>query len=198
MSTPLAATARVAFHYRVNTIEHTYHAYVRNLQLVAGEYMINSRTLDENDLPWAVASVGSALAISKLIGDTTVGGITELQRLDGVQWVTIATHTPDAMGSPGVAAVNSSQVTLTLRTKNNHKLRVTVMETREGVPQKILNPTAGDAAFDNFIKEFTSSYTAPQSPYVWQVGRDDQFLATDPFIRASVYLNRKLVRRRGV
>lgn len=198
MSTPLAAVGRVVFHYTVNSFDHKFQAYVRNPQLVGGAYKINSRTLDENDTAWEVASVGCNLVVDSLIGTTSVAGITELQLLQGVQWVTVATHQSDAFGAPGVAAVPASQVTLTLRTKLNHKVRVTLMEMRETPAQLIKSTTGGDASMDNLIQHFLATYTQPQDPYVWQVGRDNQFLATNPFVSCSVYLNRKLARRRGI
>jgi len=192
------AVGRIVIAYTVDGLIHKIQAWVRNPQLVGGTWLINTRTLDENDLDWADASDGLAHAMSNILGtDASPGGATLQTRVGGV-YTTRDTHVvtfPNVAGSRFVA----QQTTVTYRDKLFNRFKVQVMEATKTPGRRLTTETGGDAAEDAFLIEFGASNTyGTLAPYNWIVSGWNQFLATAPLVGYVTTLNRKLRRARGV
>lgn len=196
MATSLSATGRITIAYVYSGFTHKCRGFVRGLAPVGGSYNINSRTLDANDIVWTDAASALAGAMSNILTTShTYAGAT-LEQWDGTVWVPRAVSSP----TPGLSAGTvypATQVTVVLRDLNLKKVKIVVMETNEISPQHFVAGTAGDTNFDNFLAPFLSS-TATAAPFNWLVGRGNQYLNVAPFVGATVTLNRKLRRRRGL
>ena len=197
MSQPLVATGRLKVQITVNSLIHTLHAYVRNIQTAGSSFNINSRATDSNDLDWKDAAEGwfESLTYAAPAG-ITASDIT-LEQLVSLVWTPLATFTPTVSNESGTA-LPAGQITLVLRDKLFKKVKVLFLEGNQGAPQHWNSPTGGNAAMQNFTKQWLSTFTVTHAPYNWQVGRSNQFLAASPFVGYTVALNRKLRRRRGL
>lgn len=196
MAAPFNAASRIVFIYSVSGLYHLAHYYCRNAQDVGGTWKINSRALDENDITFHEAVDSLALGFEQIGSSTTGVGAAKLQKLEGANWIDKDVYTPAF--TPNAATFNTaSQFTLTLRDKGNYHVKVVVMEGRYGPGPALGYPTAGDVNMDAFIGYFTTSGSPGVYPFDWLVGRSNQYLATSPFIRGNISLNRKLRRARG-
>jgi hypothetical protein len=198
MTPPLVATARIQIPYIVSGFTHIHHAYVRNAQLVGGNWLINSRALDENDTNWHDAVDSILGSISFWAPNGTTVGAALLQKRSGGIWNNVDLYSPAFNPTGGGGPVAAGQATLTLKDKLLYNFKVQFMELQESYPQLIKNPTAGDADMDDFIGRYTQSGGASLYPYDFIVSRLDQFVASSPFVSLSVFLNRKVARARGV
>lgn len=196
MSTPLVASSRFTIAYAITGATHKIRLYCRNAQLQGTDYYINSRTLDENDLLAESCAQRAVKAIAYMCASTTTFSDVLLEKFTGSQWVPVATYAP---GTYTVAGFGNpaSQITVTFRDKYFNHVKLVIMEGNQGANQHFSSLTGGDTYFDSMIPEFTSAVEATSSPYVWMVGRSNQFLATNPFIMATTTNNRKLRRMRG-
>ncbi len=197
MTTPLSATGRLTAQYVISGKTHKWHAYCRNIQAVGGSFNINSRTLDANDLVWtAVADrLGAVLNNMLPVGATYASFL--LEKFISPVWVVQDVRTVTCTPSSTVAAL-ATQNTIVFRDTQLHKVKVVLLETIEVAPQHFVTPTGGDSAFDSFIGFFLSTASVPEDPYNWMVGRSNQYLNTQPFVGATVTLNRKMRRVRGL
>lgn len=197
MTNPMAATGRIRVHYTISGLTHTVSVFCRNVQNQSGSYFINSRTLDENDVPWIYAADRLVNSLQAIMPAGVTYSVAELQEYDGLIWTTTDTHalTPaEAFGT----SVPAGQLTLTFRDKTNYHVKLVVMETQEAPGAKVISPTGGDSDLDALVAAWTSTVGNANDPFAWAVGRSNQYLAASPFISATVSLNRKLRRARGM
>lgn len=197
MATALAATARIVTNYEVSGILHTHHAYIRGLTLVGGVWMHNSRALDNNDQVWTDSAQAIASTIGAVMVSAVVFGTSILQKLISGVWQPEDVSTPTVSPSGGALAP-ASQITVTLRDKLFHKVKITVMEANQLPPQHWIDPLGGAANLDTFIAQFLPTFTVSNAPYGWLVGRGNQYLADNPFVAATLTYNKKMRRRRGL
>lgn len=196
MSTPLVATWRMTAPYQSQARQHTAHCYVRGAQLQGADYYINSRTADANDTLWTNAADRFCNALAFELPTGASFGTVLLQHIESGVWITKATHTPSITAASGTA-VPASQITMTLRTNQNHHLRVVVEDTEEAAPQRTENPNGGGASMDSFTGAFLSIAGNGNDPFNWIVGRDNAYLAAAPFVSISADINRKVKRAAG-
>lgn len=197
MATPLIPTARIRFPTVEGGLTHVSHFYVRNATAVGSTWNINTRATDANDLDWVNAAQGLADALSYAYGTARTAGAVSLEQLSGGVWVPLAFTTVTLTNKVG-GGLDAEQITMTFRDKTNKKVKVIILEGNQAPPQHLVDPAAGDANFDNLIKQFMSTFTVTNAPYNWLVGRNNQYLATSPFVAATVTLNRKVRRARGL
>ena len=197
MATPLSALGRITQPYTINGITHKARVYVRNPQLVGSVWMINSRTTDANDVVWTDAALAWAQSIGSVTPTAGTFGTALLETRSGSVWTTVDTYTPTVTTQTGSTNV-AGQITLVLRDVLFHKVKVVVMEGNETYPQHLVSPTGGDSTFDGFINEYLPTFAGTTPLYKWLVGRGNQYLSTAPFVGATVTLNRKIRRRRGL
>lgn len=199
MSTPLSASGRIVVPYTADGLTHRCVAYVRNPQLVGGVYQINSRTTDANDTTFAHAADGMIETMSYLFATTVAFSAAILELLSGIVWTPVATHTFGGTDhTSGTTIVSAIQQTLTLRDVNFKKVRVITMEGRfSGLAKSISTGAFGDAR-DTYIKQFTPLNTVPYAPYLWQVGRGDQYIQSSGLVSYIQAFNRKIRRARGL
>lgn len=196
--TPTAtATARIRIPYTTSPLIHHANVYIRGLAKVGADWMHNSRTLDENDQLWTDSAQGYADALSYLLDDTTTFGVAELQRIEGIVWTTKDTVALTNTHGGGTQTFGQ-QLTLSLRDPTNYHVKVCIMEPNESGPFVLKNPTGGDANMDSFIAEFLSTHAGTHSPWIWMVGRMNEYLTQSPFISLAIHGNRKLERARGL
>jgi hypothetical protein len=136
-------------------------------------------------------------AISGLLPSAASYGDFLLEKWDGSLWIPLATATITPTNKTGGTAI-AGQITVTFRDTTLKKLKVVIEEGNETYPQRFASPTGGDAAFDAMIAEFLSTHTQAHAPYVWAVSHRGTYLNTSPFVSASVWLNQKIGRRRGL
>lgn len=196
MATTLAATGRIVFPYTCSSQPHIFHMYVRNPQLVGGNWLINSRTTDANDTDWTAAADRIGHAWDYAVGTGTTYGVAQLQTRSGLVWTTVATHTvtPGALGG---SITLTTQLTMTLRDTSFRKVKVDVMEGRAGYLFHTTDPLGGDATMDNFTNCFCIGTGHAADPFNVMVGRGNAYLTVNPFVALTVCPNRKLRRARG-
>lgn len=199
MSQPLLATGRIVMPLTTSGLTHAYHAYVRNIQVGGSTYKVNTRTTDSNDLNWETAAQAFFSATSYLSAtDQGVSGLILLQQLVSGVWQTISTYTPSGGFNGGGSVQPASQYTLWLRDSAYKPMKVVMLDTNQTPPQHFTIITGGDAASDNFVKQWLSTYTVTSAPYIWQVSRGDRYINTSAFVGSTVTLNRKVRRARGL
>ena len=198
MSQPLLAEGRMILPYTVDGLPHKMFAYLRNPQPVGGTYNVNSRTLDANDQPWKNCAEAWFQSVSYLFSGTlTASGDILLQRFIDNVWQPTETYTPVTSNAAG-SYKPGTQVTVVLRDSAFKQIKIVMLETSEISPQHFIQIAGGDAAFDNMIKQFTSTATISPAPYIFMVSRGNRYINTTPFIGATVTLNRKVRRARGL
>lgn len=196
MATALSATARIVIPYTINGKTHKVRLYARGLTLVGGVYQINSRTADANDQVWTDCADAVAALMSNVFTTDASFGTASIQELTAGVWVDRAFH---ATANGGLAGTYypTTELTVVLRDINLKKVKVVLLETKEISPQHSEDATAGDANMDLWVKGFLPTHTGAHDPYVWMVGRGNQYLNTTPFVGFTVCQNKKLRRTRG-
>ncbi len=197
MTPPIAATGRIKQPYVVSGRSHVLHVYVRNPQLVGGNWLINSRPLDENDINWHDAVDGLMTAITAVFPSGSTVGQSVLQHRDGGIWNDVDVYTPSITPS-GSGAIPASQLTITLKDRLLYNFKFQMMETNEAYPQLFKDPTAGNAALDSLITRLTTHAEGEVRPVDFVVSRLNQYMVVNPFVSCSVFINRKLARRLGL
>lgn len=199
MSTPLSATGRIVIPYTVSNLLHQAHFYVRNPTLVGSVYQINSRATDANDTLWTDAADGLVESMSYLLPATvTAFSDAVLQIISGTIWNPVSTFTPTATLHLSGSYHPGEQGTLVLRDVNFKKVKVVMMEGNQTIPWHWVDLASMTTEAANFAKQFTSSYTVSHAPYLWMVGRGDQYLRTSSLVGFTIALNRKIRRARGI
>ncbi len=191
------ATGRIVIPYTVDGLEHKIQAWVRNPQLVGSDWMINSRSLDENDTHWEDAAETWAFVISYLMDAGSTPGTALLQTRVGGVFTTVSTDTVAFANVTGSRFV-AQQTTVTLRDKLFNRFKVQLMEATKLPGRKLTTYSGGDAQEDAFLLEYSVGNATGVSPYKWQVSGWNQFMAADPLVAYVTTLNRKLRRARGV
>lgn len=197
--TDLSAVGRIVIPYTVSGLTHTLHAYVRNPQLVGGNWLINSRATDANDTDWTDAAEALEYCISYVMDDAAVFGTQVLETLEDNAWIPRASNTyPNANGSG--TAIEGSQATFVFRDVTFRKVKIVVMEGITSIPAHATTiNTAYTNPWDLMLREFTPAHTISTSPYTWLVGRANQYLnAGSPFVSWTTTYNRKVRRARGL
>lgn len=199
MATTLGAVGRIVIPYTFSGISHALRVYVRNPQVVGGTYNINSRTLDENDEDWTLCADDLATAFSYVAGTDWVFGQARLELRDGLLWSIGALHTLSMTNHAVSSAPYATQFTLVLRDILFRKVKVVALET---VPLW-LNHDVSWAGMVNanekaFAREFLSNHVLTHAPYIWMVGRGNQYLNLTGFVGATASVNRRIRRRRGL
>jgi hypothetical protein len=197
MSTNLVATARIVVPYTVSGRLHKARAYCKGATLVGADWYINSRTTDANDQLWSDAAEQFGYVVGLMLPSSVSYGALYLETLQSAVWVAVAFHT-DTLTPGADALVPYSQVTVTLRTTDNKKVRIEVLDTNQPLFQQSKLITAGNAGMDAALLELTPGHVSAHAPYVWQVGRNNQYLNTTPFVSVSSWHNRKLAAAQGV
>lgn len=199
MSQPLVATGRIVFLYTVQGIQHHSIAYVRGLTQVGSVWQHNSRTLDANDQIWTDSVNGFFEGMSYLYSAAWSADVALLQNYASGVWNPLATATFSGTNhSTGSGWASGLQSTLTLRDSAFKKMRVIAMEGNfPGAYKSTSTNYFGDAR-DNFIKQWTSSYTVTYAPYIWQVSRGNRYTAAVSLVSYVQAYNRKIRRRRGI
>ncbi len=197
MSTPLSALGRIVQPYTIDGLTHLVHAYVRNPQVSAGQWKINTRSTDANDLNWEDAADALAESLSYLMALATTPGTAELQTYASGIWTVRSTHSVALTHKAGTY-IKSSQATMVLRDINFKKVKVVLIEGIPQPPSHFTTAATGFTDFDNYMKQWLSNFTVTNAPYSWQVGRGNQYLNTSGFVGFTTSLNRKIRRARGL
>lgn len=199
MAQAQTVTGRIVQKYTISGMVHRSVANVRNLQNVGGNYLINSRTTDSNDLIWYDAATGFLEALSYWMPSAVTYTDAELWEKVSNAWILRATHTLAPTDHKAGTAQNAVQTTLVLRDAQFHQLKVIILEgpQTEHVHYSSLASTA-PAALQNFAKQFTSTNTVANAPYLWQVSDSAQYINTSPFVGVTITHNRRVARRRGL
>lgn len=197
MSTTLSATGRITIPYSYSGINHKARFYCRGIQAVGGSFNINSRTLDANDIVWTDAAQAAAQCVNNYLGIVANIGQAVLEKLIGGLWQAQAYFTVTPIGTTGGQQA-TSQLTIVLRDRLAHPVKVVFLEGKQVPPQHWATPFGGDADLDNVVHYLVDTTLSANSPFAWMVGRSNQYLNDTPFVGATVSLNRKLRRRRGL
>ena len=197
MAQELLATARIVFPIETSSNIHKIVAYVRGLTPVGGSWNVNTRTLDENDLPWDDAAQGFWDAYSYLLATAVVAPTAQLEEIDNGVWIPLANAALTG-GNDSGDIVQASQLTATFRDTAFKKMKVVFLEGSFVPPFASSIVTAFGGGVTNGLKQWTSSHTVTNPPYTWQVSRGNRYLATSPFVRGVATYNRRLRRDRGL
>lgn len=197
MATALSATGRITLSITVSGLVHKVRVYVRNPTFVTPDWFINSRTLDENDINWTDAAEGLAYVVSYMY--PSAAGIADavLEERVGILWFARAFHTvtlPNKNGSVSLA----QQATLVMRDVLFNKVKLILLDINLGGLDHTSSFSALGGNALNMITEFTSGALQEFAPYVWMVGRSDQYLNVAPFVGWTLAPNRKVRRARGL
>lgn len=201
MATALAAVGRIIVPYTVDGLTHRFAAYVRNPLVVGSTYNVNTRAEDENDLDWVDAHDGLVETISYLMPATGFSfGLGELQTrvVGSAIWTTVATHTQTATSHAAGTYVKGEQCTFVQRDVSLKRVRHVVMEGAHVIPFHANYLGALNSNSAGFCEQFTPDYTVDNPPYVWCVGRSNQYMNVSGFVGFTAALNRKIRRRRGL
>lgn len=195
----IVATGRISIAWTTNGQVHKTRAYVRQATAIGGTWNINSRTTDANDTPWKTAAEGLFQSLSYAMSNESTAQEAVLELRSGTIWTPTDVYAPFVtFNGSGASALSSTQTTLFLKDALFNKLKVIVLEGNEAAPQHWNTWSGGDAALDNFAKQFLSNYTVTVAPYLWMVSKYNQYLASSAFVGLTVSLNRKVRRRRGL
>lgn len=199
MATPLSATGRISIPYTVAGKLHYQRVFVRGITPVGATYNINSRTLDANDIDWQDAAEALVTAAATYLGGTSViMGEAILEQFSDPVWEPLQYHDVSGISLHAGTYEPAHQVTLVLRDKAFKKVKVVLAEdlvtqlfhfTSEGAAQNLV---------PDWVKEFTQNNTLTTAPYIWMVGRSDQYLADNPLVGCTGTYNRKFRRARGL
>lgn len=197
MATPLAATARIVLPITNMGVETRPSVYVRNLQHVGSDWMINSRPFDNNDLDWEDCAQSLWDTVSRLQDDATAPPVAELQELVDGMWIiraTLATTGNNGGGTtrPGMASV------LTLRDVEFLPVRIMFLDINQFDLVKFTSLGGASGVYATVGAEFTSSAITDPAPYDFVVGRGNHFLADSPWVSFITSTNRNLRRRHGL
>lgn len=197
MATPLSALGRIVFPYTISGLTHVFHAYVRNPQVTGGQWKINTRATDANDLNWEDAADALEATLANNMPTGATAGTAILQTRTGSLWLPQSFHTVPTW-SPGASSKPAVQVTIVLRDINFKKIKVVVLEGIEPAPEHETSPAGGTTNLQNLVKQFLSTFTVTNAPYNWMVGRGNQYINTAGFVGTTITLNRKVRRARGL
>lgn len=194
MSTVLVASWRITIPYTVTGQNHKVHAYAR-IATTTPSFGLRHRDLT-TVIPWTDA----ADQFNRYFGDAflpaaATWGTVLLEQLVGSLWQPQATHS--VTGTQTGTTIPASQVTVVLRDTTFKKIRLVALDTKYQPPIRWANLPTG-TVIDNNLVEWTGAYTDTASPFLWQVGRSNNFLQADPIAGISVDLNDKLRRARGL
>lgn len=199
MSVPLTSTHRIRLEYTVAGKLHNIRHYVRGATLTGGNYNINSRTLDENDVLWEDAALGLANSVIYAFSTDITIGTAYLEARTGTLWnvVAVATVSPEANAS-GTSAFVGWQQTLVLRDKTFKKVKVIILEGNYGTLKHSVSLSGIPTAQQSFAKQYTSSFTVTHPPFEWMVSRGNQYLDDASFVGYTNTSNRRVRRSRGL
>lgn len=199
MTVILSALGRITVPYTTDGLLHKLRVFVRNPQVVGGSYNINSRPLDNNDIVWTDALNDLCTAFSWVLGTTTAFSDGVLELRSGSIWTAVATATPSFTSHKAGTGNPGTQFTVVLRDINLKKVKIVVVEHNDNALQHAVSRSALQQTFQqNFVKEFMSDHALTNAPYVWAVGRGNQFLNTSPLVGVTASSNRRVRRRRGL
>lgn len=194
MSTILTASWRISVPYTVTGQNHKVHAYAR-IATTTPSFALRHRDLSTN-LDWEdCADQFVRYFADGFLSSAATFGTVLLEQLSGGLWLPQATHAVSSTQTG--TTVPASQVTCVLRDTAFKKIRLVALDTKYQPPLKWANMPTATVIDDNLV-EWTSDYTDTASPFLWQVGRSNNFLQADPVAGISVDLNDKLRRARGI
>ncbi len=199
MSTPLSAGGRITLPYTIANLQHKLRVFVRNPTAVGGSFNINSRSVDANDIVWTDALNDLATAVSYLMGTGFSFGDGVLEKQTGGIYTALATATPSYTDHSSGTAYYAWQATFVLRDVLLKKVKIVHLEGDLGAHAHSASRAAiPQAGYISFIKEFMSDHVLTNAPYVWVVGKGNQYLNTSPFVGFTNAGNRRVRRRRGL
>lgn len=197
MTPPIVATFRILQPYVVSSRAHVAHFYVKDATEVLGSWTLLHRTSGADRIPLADAVNAIADAWEANLPSGSTMGIAQLQERSGGVWNTVAQATPTYTPS-GTGAIPAGQLTMTVKDTEFYNFKIQYMESVQPYPQQLSDPAAGNAAMDSFVTRFTNPGTPSIYPFDFVVSRYNNFMADEPFVSVSVFLNRKVARRIGV
>lgn len=188
---------RLEVPYTIVGVLHKLHLHFKDAVSSGGDYLVWTRTTNDNTLNWHDAVDGLVFGWNAIMSSDTSLGTSLLQEFGGDAWNTIADYVK--AGTPtGTAAVGAEQLTLTLRDALFKRTKVVLMETIEPGLQHVNTPTGGDAAMDTFVSVFTGTHANVKDPYNWVASIRDVPLSTNCFVMVTTTFNRRLRKARGM
>jgi hypothetical protein len=198
MTTPLIASWRIEMQYLITGQSHRVRVYVRDVLPADGSFTITERD-SSTTLNWVTAGGSLQDILAGLLPAGTSFGSLLLQQHVGILWqpVSAATH----VGIAGSGTVRSAtEITLYMRDSTFKPVKVSILDTNQTAPEHWNGlPTVGQNAVEHgqFI-EWTELHTLANAPWMWQVGRSNNYLAVGPIVGITTSLNRKSRRREGL
>lgn len=197
MSTPLSATHRLVFNYRVGSLDHVAHHYCG--LVASGDpsgYDVQRRppfvTLGVSD---AVDRLWTLLAPLYNAANTAFGQV-ELQELSGTAWLPLGFYQTAVTASSAVAYWPCSQLTMVLRDLAFHKIKAVWLESILTPPSKTNVVTGFGTLFQALAEGYTTPGASNDNPFMWVRGRSD--LNINTFVSMVGALNNRLRRERSL
>lgn len=197
MSGPTLGIGRISIPYTVNSLTHVLRMYVSNPTLSGADWVVDLHPSIGGTSVWTTAAQGLADAFSYIQDGGAAPGTALLEEYASTGWLPRDTASVTLTNKTGTAVL-TSQCTLTLRATDYTRPKIVVMEGTLAAPQKITSPTGGSAAADSFIDPFLGSSSVVGRPWAFMTTMHGAFLLSASFVSATVTLNRKLRRARGL
>lgn len=198
MTTPISADWRIQFPYQVNSLTHVITHYC---DVVASGDVTGFNVVDR--LGSNTIGVSEAIdnwwvnADNIMQASATTIGAAILQQRVGLAWFPNAVYTPVTTLTETDPVILTSYTMLTMRDTLFHRIRGLMMETTGDVPSYTQSPTGFGANYDAYIAGFvTPTVVANMTPWLWVMGRSGLYIGS--FVSATIALNRKLRRERGL
>jgi hypothetical protein len=196
MSTPLTADYRIKIEFQQNGQPHVWHGYCRLNDLGDSPPSIKDRTL-ASPISWTDAAQAACDGLSFVWAALDADPIATLEHLVGILWLPqdFATLTSPASGT----LVPASMFTLVCRTSSNKKIRVIAMETGDGYVGHSPSGMGINGQADQMVPYWDGSSIIANAPFLWQVARNNAFIAATGGVAGGTYdLNDRMKRRRGL
>jgi len=128
--------------------------------------------------------------------ETTVGTALIFER-SGSIWLPVGDYITSATPGSSVPSISCSELVMTLRDIDFHKIRVMLQEPNGDVPSRTTAPDGFGANFDTFMEAYVlPAALVDGTPWLWVQGRSGLYIRG--FVSAVIALNRKTRRNRGL
>jgi len=199
MATPLVASYRIQFPYRSQGRPHSIRTYCRIATLEGVHPLIQVRTGDVG-IDWTDAADQFFTRLANVLPAGSTFGTALLQQLVGIVWNPV-----DSTGAPGSTfsgtAYPATELTAVLRDSTFKKIRVNVLDINAPAPFHSPSEVGVPTTVGHFLDTYNpsaSDFDATLDAYNWQVGRSNNFLASNPFAGVTIDLNDRMRRDAGL
>jgi len=199
MSQPLVATSRISIPYIVDGENHIARVYVvkSGSSVPYGVVLSDASTISFAD---AAQGVWDAMQFAFSDNGTQVSVPTAvLESLVGSAWLPLEFAVLTGHGRSGGEDYHARQTTLVYRDTSYKKVKIVLMEGRFRDPEHVVAPSNSTSNLNGLLGAFAGFQTITNDPTEFVVGRSENYLlGTSGAVGATVALNRKIRRRRGL